>query len=92
MINFDDVTGENTMAHSLNMLYIPDRPFRIWKNENITQPAKAKMMMIMTLLIKFIYMLRIEMEQNIDILLENIKKLILNTVDIEGLLLNIQIM
>ena len=55
------------------MLYIPDRPFRIWKNENIIQPAKAKMMMIMTLLIKFIYMLRIEMEQNIDILLENIK-------------------
>ena len=42
------------------------------------------------LLIKFIYMSTIQMEKAIDISLENVKKLALNTIKIQKLSLNIR--
>ena len=48
-------------------------------------------MMIIVLLIKFIYLLRIYMNQNINILLKNMNTLFLSTAKIRRLLLNIQI-
>ena len=50
------------------------------------------MMMINMLLIKFIYMLRIQMEQTIDILLKNVKKLALNTIEIQKLSVKIELL
>ena len=49
------------------------------------------MMMIIVLLIKFIYLLRIYMNQNINILLKSMNTLVLSTPKIRRLLLNIQI-
>ena len=46
--------------------------------------------MILTLLIKFIYMLKIHMKQN-DIFLKNVKKMVLKIWMIQMLLVNIQI-
>ena len=49
------------------------------------------MMIIIVLLIKFIYLLKIQMIQNINIILKNINTLVLNIVKIQMLLLNIQV-
>ena len=49
------------------------------------------MMTIRVLLIKFIYMFRIHMKQNINILLKKVKEVILNDWKIQSLLSNIPI-
>ena len=61
------------------------------KTNTLFKLKNSKIMMIIILLIKLIAMLRIEMKQNINILLNNMKKLVLNTMKIQRLLLIIQI-
>ena len=48
-------------------------------------------MMIIILLMKSIYMLKNQMKQNINILLKNIENLVLNSMKIQELLFNIQV-
>ena len=48
-------------------------------------------MIIIMLLIKFMYMLRVQMKQNINIFLKNMTKFALKNVKMQRLLLNIQI-
>ena len=77
MINYDDLTKEN--RHDPNWPQIPDHPYRILiiegsgsRKTNALLNLIKKMMIMLVLLIKSIYMLKIQMKQNIDILLTNI--------------------
>ena len=49
------------------------------------------MMMIVILLIKFIYMLRTQRKQNMNILLKTLKELVLDLIRVQDLLLSFQI-
>ena len=76
MINYDDLTKEN--RHDPNWPQIPDHPYRILiiegsgsRKTNALLNLIKKMMIMLVLLIKSIYMLKIQMNQNIDILLTN---------------------
>ena len=57
MFNFNDVTKENIKEHNLNWLQIPDHLYRILIIDN----QFTKLM-----LIKFTYMIKILMKQNIN--------------------------
>ena len=58
MTNFDDVIKKETKEHNPNWPKIPDHPYRILivANQQISNQ----------ILIKFIYMLKIHMNQNIN--------------------------
>ena len=73
VINYDDVIKENINKHSPNWPQIPDHPYRILivgdsesgKTNALLNMIKNKIMIIIVLLIKFIYMLKIQMKQNV---------------------------
>ena len=56
MINYDDVTKENINEHNPNWFQISDHPYRILI---IGGFGETRMMMMLVLLIKFIYILKI---------------------------------
>ena len=70
MINFDDYVNENKTEHNKNWPYIPDHPYRILI---IGDSGSGKTNLLLTLieinqtLIKYIYMQKIHMKQNINI-------------------------
>ena len=73
MINYDYITKENIIEHKKNWPQIADHLHRklitggsgSGKTNALLNLIKSKMMMII-LLIKIIYMLRIQMKQNIN--------------------------
>ena len=81
-INYDDFTKENIKDNNPNCPRKLDHPHRILiiggsgsrKTNALLNFIKNKMMIIVVLLIKFIYMLRIQMKQNINISLKGVKK------------------
>ena len=87
MINFDDVTKENINKHNSDWPQIPDHPYGIlviegsWsgKINALLNLIESKMMKIIVLSIKFIYILMIRMKQNINNLLKNVKRLVLKS-------------
>ena len=70
MINFDDHINENKTIHNKNLPYIPDHPYRILIIEG---SGSRKTNLLLNLiennlaLIKYIYMQKIHMNQNINI-------------------------
>ena len=74
------VTKENINKHNLNWPWIPDHPCSVLVTGNsgsvkpnaLLNPIEKKMMIIV-LLIKFVYMLKIHMKQNINISLKTWK-------------------
>ena len=70
MINFDDYVNENKTIHNKNWPYIPDHPYRILI---IGSSGSGKTNLLLNLieinqtLIKYIYMQKIHMKQNINI-------------------------
>ena len=78
MIKHDDVTKGKINEHNSNWSPILDHRYKILiirgsgceKNHYLIKLNNEVMMMIIMLLIKFIYMLRIQMKQNINILLK----------------------
>ena len=86
MINYDNVTKECINKNDLNRPQIPDNPYRILiiggsgsGKTNALLNLKTKM--IITLLIKFTCTLRIHIKQNIKILIKNVKKNGLKTLE-----------
>ena len=81
MINFDDVTKENINKHNSDWPQIPDHPYEIlviegsWsgKINALLNLIETKMMKIIVLSIKLIYILMIRMKQNLNNLLTNVK-------------------
>ena len=63
MINFDHYTNENKTEHNLKWLYIPDHPYRILI---IGGSGSGKTNALLNL-IKYIYMQKIHLKQNINI-------------------------
>ena len=71
-MNYDDITKENINRYS-NWLNIPDQPNKILRiGSSVTRKInvlpnliKKQVMMIIVLLIKFVYMLRIQIKQSI---------------------------
>ena len=61
MINFDDYTNENKIEHNPKRPYIPDHPHRIFTVGG-SGLGKAN-----ALLIKYTYMQKIHIKQNINI-------------------------
>ena len=65
MINYDDVTKENINEHNPNWFQISDHPYGILiiggfgETRILNLIKKNKMMMMLVLLIKFIYILKI---------------------------------
>ena len=82
MISYNYVTKENVEEHNTYWPQIPDHQYRILiiedpgseKTMHYLIWSNKKIMMILALLIKFIYMLRIQMKQSVNILLKNVKK------------------
>ena len=64
MINFDDYTNENKTEHNPKWPYIPDYPYRILI---IGGSGSGNTNALMQILIKYIYMQKIRMKQNINI-------------------------
>ena len=65
MINFDDYTNENKIEHNSKWPHIPDHPYRILI---IGGSGSGKTnALISQILIKYIYMRKIRMKQNINI-------------------------
>ena len=64
MINFDDYTNENKTEHNPKWPYIPDYPYRILI---IGGSGSENTNALMQILIKYIYMQKIRMKQNINI-------------------------
>ena len=70
MINFDNYTNEIKTEHNSRWPYIPDHPYRIL---NIGGSGSGKtnallnLINISQILIKYIYMQKIPMKQNINI-------------------------
>ena len=68
MINYDDITIENIKEHNLNWPWIPDDPYRILiigdsgpgKTNALFNLIRQHDVMIISLLIKIIYMLKIQ--------------------------------
>ena len=70
MINFDDYTNENKTEHNSNWPYIPDHPYRILiagASRSGKTNALLNLIIISQLLIKYTYMQKIHMNQNINI-------------------------
>ena len=80
MINFDDYTNENIIEHNSKWPYIPDHPYRILiiggsgsgKTNALLNLINIDKILILIkyisqILIKYIYMQRIHMKQNINI-------------------------
>ena len=63
MTNFDDYSNENKIKHNSNWPYISDHPYRI-KNSCGSGKTNA---LISQILIKYIYMQKIQMKQSINI-------------------------
>ena len=82
------VTKENVNKHNLNWPWIPDHPCSVLVTgdsgsvkPNALLNLIEKKMMIIVLLIKFVYMLKIHMKQNINILLKTRKQWFWNLKD-----------
>ena len=86
MINYYLDTNSQSAVQSINSWKL-----RICKNERIAQSDNNKMIMIIILLIKSIYMLTIQMKPNTNVLLKDMKNLVLNSMKIQKFLLNIQV-
>ena len=70
MINFDESTNENKIEHNLKWPYIPDHPYRILiigDSGSVKTNALLIDLLISQILIKYIYLQRIHMKQNINI-------------------------
>ena len=67
MTNFDEAVTENIKEHNPNLLQTPDHPYRILIIEG-SESGKTNSLfnLINQQLIKFIYMLKIQMKQNIN--------------------------
>ena len=81
MINYDGVTIENIKEHNPNWQQISDHPYRtliIGGSKSgiinaLLNLTESKMPIIVALLIKFIYILKIQVKPNVNIFLTNIK-------------------
>ena len=70
MINFDDLIKENTKEHNRNWPQTPDHPYRILIIGGSVFRKTNTLFNLMSQkpdLIKFIYMLKIHMKENINI-------------------------
>ena len=68
MINFDDVTKENIKEHNPNLPQIPDHPYKILIVEGSGSEKRNSLFNLISqhsILIKFIYMLKIYVKQSI---------------------------
>ena len=67
MTNFDDAVTENIKEHNPNLPQIPDHPYRILIIEGSgSGKTNSLFNLINQQLIKFIYMLKIQMKQNVN--------------------------
>ena len=66
MINFDDYANENRTEHNKNWPYIPDHPYRILITEG-SGSGKTNLLLNLTEKPRFIYTLKILLNQNINI-------------------------
>ena len=61
IINFDDYANEHKIEHNPKWSYIPDNPCRLWIiGDSVSGKGNV-------LLIKYIYVQKIHMKQNINI-------------------------
>ena len=69
MINFDEYTNENKMEHNSKWPYIPDHQYRILTvgGSGSGKTNALLNLIISQILIKYIYMQRIHMKQNMSI-------------------------
>ena len=82
MINYDDVIKENIKDHNPSCSQTFNHPHRILiiggsgsgKTNALLTLIKNRMMITVILLVKFIYKLRIQMMQNINISLKEVKR------------------
>ena len=69
MINFDDVAKKNINKHNLNWPQIPDHPYRLLIVKG-SRPGKTNSLLNLISqqpdIVKFIYIIKIHMKQNID--------------------------
>ena len=66
MINFDDVVKETIKEHNPHWPQIPDHPYRILIIIRGSGSGKTNSLFNNQILIKFIYMLKIHIQQNIN--------------------------
>ena len=67
MTNFDDAVEENIKEHNPNLPQIPDHPYRILIIQGSgSGKTNSLFNLINQQLIKFIYILKIQMKQNIN--------------------------
>ena len=70
MINFDDYVNENKIKHNENWLHIPDHPYRMLIIGG-SGSGKANLLLNLIVnqpeLIKYIYLQKIHLKQNINI-------------------------
>ena len=77
MINFDNNTNENKTERKSKWPYIPDHPYRILivcGSGSEKTNALVNLITINKILIKYIYMQKTHMKENINIYLTNVKK------------------
>ena len=80
MINFDYITKDDIKGHNPNWQKSPDHPFRLLIiGGSVSGKANTllNMIIIIALLKKVIYMLKIHMKQNINVLSKILKMVIL---------------